>query len=220
MTDHDRVVFLDDPYNDPSKGEHVEFRLLYRGPLRATQRDPQPGSNILTKHWELKHQIRRTFSKQLQHIWRDTPFIAYNQRPDGSKGYHVERLAAKNQIPPWKFVPLVTHELELLCGIEVLLLRLDHPAGPLWAGDVDNRLKTIVDALKMPGANDGYAQLAPEDDENPLYCLLEDDKLIHSAAVETGKLLDGADVSDQAYANVTITVRIRPENLTFNNLGF
>src|SRR5215208_219921 len=94
-----RVVFLEDPYNDPGKGEHVEFRLLYRGPLRATQRDAQPGSGVPTKHWQLKHEMRLVFSKQLQTIWKETPFIANNQKPEGSKPYHIERLVAKNQIP-------------------------------------------------------------------------------------------------------------------------
>jgi hypothetical protein len=221
MIEAHRRVFLDDPYNDPIEGEHVEFRLLYRGPLRATQRDPQPGSNAPTRHWQLKHKMRLAFSRQLRAIWRDTPFLAQNQKPDGSKAYHIERLAANNQVPPWKFVPLVTHELQLLCGIDVVLLRLDHPGGPIWSGDVDNRLKTIVDALKMPGASDGYVQISEGlETDNPLFCLLEDDKLLSSAAVETAKLLDAPDEADQAYANVSITVRIRPENLIMGNIGF
>jgi hypothetical protein len=198
----------------------MEFRLAYRGILRATQRDPQPGTDARTKHWSLKHRMRLDFHNQLKHIWSETRFIAINQKSDGSKAYHIENLAQKNKIPPWSFVPLVTHELELLCGIDVLLLRLDHPSHSLWSGDVDNRVKTIIDALRMPHANDGYADITPEGGQNPLFCLLEDDKLLTRVSVETDKLLDRPSGQDQSYVNVLITVHIRPENLTFGNIGF
>src|SRR6266487_3331215 len=167
----------------------MDFRLAYRGPLKATQGDPRVGSRQSTKHRELKHRMRLDFHAQLRHVWSETRFIDNNQKPDGSKAYHIENLARKNKIPPWSFVPLVTHELELLCGIEVLLLRLDHPSHSLWSGDVDNRLKTIIDALRMPHVNDGYADISPEEGQNPLFCLLEDDKLLTRVSVETDKLL-------------------------------
>jgi hypothetical protein len=48
----------------------MEFRLTYRGLLRATQRDPQPGTDTRTKHWSLKHQMRLDFHNQLKHNGR------------------------------------------------------------------------------------------------------------------------------------------------------
>src|SRR5262249_9803682 len=100
-------------------GGRMEFRLSYRGALRATQLDPKPGTNQRTRHWQLKHEMRLAFHHQLKHIWAETKFIAGNQTPDGSKPYHRQRLAQANKIPPWSFVPLVTAELELLCGVDI-----------------------------------------------------------------------------------------------------
>jgi hypothetical protein len=114
----------------------------------------------------------------------------------------------------------VTHELQLLCGIDVLLLRLDHPSHSLWSGDVDNRLKSIIFALRMPHVNDGYTDIHPVKGQNPLFCLLEDDKLLTRVSVETDKLLERTPAQDQSYAHVMITVNIRPENLTYGNIGF
>lgn len=198
----------------------MEFRLLYDGPVKATQRDPRPGTNQRARHWELKHEMRQCFSDQLQYVWKETPFIAHNQTPKGTKGYHIERLSERYRIPPWSFVPLVTEELQLLCGVDILFLRMDHPADSVWGGDIDNRIKTVIDSLRVPNAQSGYADIVPDKDHNPLYCLLEDDKLLTKVSVETGKLLKCPDGADQSYASLVISVTIRPENLIFGNMGF
>lgn len=52
-------------------------------------------------------------------------------------------------------------------------------------GDIDNRLKTLFDALRLPNQTNelvGYDNPAP--DENPFFCLLEDDSLITHVSVE------------------------------------
>lgn len=222
MSEREKIVLLDDPYNDPSEGEHLEFRLRYEGPLRATQNDPLPGSSQTTKHHQLKHDIRRVFHCQLRDQWRRDPTLHENQSSAGTpKPYHINTLAEANQIAPWKFVPLVTEELELICGIDLLILRKDHRKGRLFGrtGDIDNRVKTILDALRMPNAHDGYHSLIVQDGEDPFFCLLEDDKLVTNLSVESGDLLNAPNDSDLAYAVVSVKVTIRPEKLMFNNIG-
>jgi hypothetical protein len=57
-------------------------------------------------------------------------------------------------------------------------------------GDIDNQVKVIVDALRRPKRDDEMPH--KEDDDitpNPLYCLLEDDKLITGLRVKTDRLL-------------------------------
>jgi integrase len=51
------------------------------------------------------------------------------------------------------------------------------------SGDIDGRLKTIFDALRMPKNLDETARQKPQDDEDPFFCLLEDDKLISEIRV-------------------------------------
>jgi hypothetical protein len=55
-------------------------------------------------------------------------------------------------------------------------------------GDIDNRIKTLFDALHVP-KNCSEVQGAPEDSEKPFYCLLEDDTLITGVQVRTDRLL-------------------------------
>ena len=53
-------------------------------------------------------------------------------------------------------------------------------------GDLDNRIKTLCDALRMPDA-DVEARYPQAQDHT--YCLLESDTLISGLEVETGRLL-------------------------------
>ena len=151
-------------------GDQMEFRLRYSGPLKATQRDPVLGSSQTTRHAGLKKSMRSIFSRQLKRLWETTGFLSQNQDGPGStKPYHIGRLSEKHQLGLWKFVPLVTEYLELITEIDVMLLRLDHPGLSLWSGDMDNRIKTLIDALEMPTSNDDYGSLITTKEQQPLY---------------------------------------------------
>ncbi len=88
-----------------------------------------------------------------------------------------------------RFVPLVTEEMCLSCSLDVLFLRPETPGRLVQSGDIDNRLKTLFDAMRIP-ANMGEAGGPPaEDEENPIFCLLEDDNLISEIRIATDNLL-------------------------------
>jgi hypothetical protein len=71
------------------------------------------------------------------------------------------------------------------------MLRPDAPGSLIKSGDIDGRLKTLFDALRMPGPDENeLAGASPTDDENPLYCLLQDDRLISKVTVQTDLLLE------------------------------
>ncbi len=59
----------------------------------------------------------------------------------------------------------------------------------IQSGDIDARLKTIFDALRLPKNLDEAGGVGPQTDENPFFCLLEDDKLISEIKVTTDSLL-------------------------------
>lgn len=50
------------------------------------------------------------------------------------------------------FIPLVTEELGLRCKLDILFLRPENPGSLFVRGDLDNRLKTLFDGLRI--AND------------------------------------------------------------------
>jgi hypothetical protein len=224
-----RVVLLGSDYGAAAPGDSgMEFRLTYAGPLYATQRDAAPGQK--PKHVENKHNIRVSFHGQLKNLWEFPPLKQVKRPPvivDGSvpefqePAVTPEKIAMKYSIPPFKFVPLVTLELDLLCELEILLLRPDRPGQVYWAGDIDNRLKTLLDALRVPEINEGYDQRHPLPDGGALYCLLEDDKLITKLSVETDRMLEPVGIaSDMANVRLFITVRIRPFDFNLWNMHF
>ena len=91
--------------------------------------------------------------------------------------------------------------------MNVLLLAANLPGDIIrQGGDIDNRLKTLFDALSMP-AN---AQQVPDDpDVEPdkrVFCLLEDDKLVTAVTVANDRLLTAPDGSN----DVLIVLRVHP----------
>jgi hypothetical protein len=196
----------------------MEFRLLYDGPLLATSRTDKRNQH--------KHDVRRVFHKQLRRLWETNPYLKIRaSRVTTAKGgsipettYDLEKIADNFRIGAFRCVPLVTSELELACGLDILFLRYDQPGKTLiQSGDIDNRLKTLLDALRRPQTVE-EACGSPEADENPLFCLLEDDSLITNLAVTTDLLLDpGRDLND---VRLIITVKIRIISVSFHNLDF
>jgi hypothetical protein len=90
-----------------------------------------------------------------------------------------EAVASKYTDHGYRFVPLVTPEWSLLCSLRILFLRRDIPGSVVSAGDLDNRIKTLIDGLRRPlGKNELRGNEAPAEGEDPFYCLLADDKLV------------------------------------------
>jgi hypothetical protein len=57
-------------------------------------------------------------------------------------------------------------------------------------GDIDNRLKVLIDGLKMPTQGQDLGQFTePVQGEDPFYCLPEDDGLTADLRVITDRLL-------------------------------
>jgi len=228
MTSAERVVLKDDDQEADFEGA-MEFRLTYDGPLLAQQRDESWGDSPARA--DNKHFIRQCFHRQLRRLWKVTPFLKSGERSGpgalllagggDEPRYDIETLAARHAAFGFNFVPLISSELDLMCGLDILFLRPDKPQ-LFWAGDIDNRLKILFDALKIPEANEDYAtKRRPTDDETPFFCLLEDDELITKLAVETDKLLDfdGSKTKMNA-VKLTITVRVRPYEPTLGNMQF
>jgi hypothetical protein len=59
----------------------------------------------------------------------------------------------------------------------------------IQGGDIDNRLKTLFDALRMPNNLSETGNQKPDENETPFFVLLEDDSLISELRVVTDQLL-------------------------------
>lgn len=153
----------------------MRFRLLYDGQLK---------SNGDSAH---KHDLRRHFHKQLQVLIERPPFVDFhkNLTAKGSKlvFYKVDQFT---------FVPIVSESVQHTVELDILLLGHGEPGQVITpGGDVDNRLKTLFDAFRMPKDKSELPKgVSPDSDEQPnFYCLLEDDKLVSGLSVKIDRLL-------------------------------
>lgn len=165
----DHFRFADPP---EEKGLEMEFRLIYRGPL------PAQGSG--DSRAPEKQAIRKALHPQLKELWNQ------NQERFGDPAF-----AAKNFDQfGFHFCPVVTKRHVLGCAIDILFLRRDAPGNLVRSGgDIDNRIKVLLDGLRMPQERNELAGAIPSDDEVPFFCLLQDDSLITEIHVTTDRLL-------------------------------
>jgi hypothetical protein len=89
-----------------------------------------------------------------------------------------------------KYVPIVRNSLALTCSLNILFLRKTGD-GALIAegGDLDNRIKTLFDGLRVPKPGEVSPPATPEEADQEVMCLLEDDSLITDFSVTTDRLL-------------------------------
>ena len=197
---------------DPIEQEYnlIEFRLLYSGQLLSSGNEGHPAE---------KHAIRRIFHPQLRRLWAikptlralavNTPLGIYAKAAAIRKAnsldlplpphmeefeqqkfdLSIQSLGKKWARAGYNIVPLVTHSLVLRCSIEILLLRPDEKRFVFEQGDIDGQVRTLIDALRMPDTTDETGQASPTEDEKPLFCLLEDDRLISEVKVTSDQLL-------------------------------
>ncbi len=205
------VILKDDPRL--TFEDCLQFRLTYRGPLL--------GSSEVKTRSDRKHEIRRAFHPQLKRLWNVSSalneWVVTNTKTNITRPMW-ETLAERFQVSGYRFVPIVLHDLDVACGLDILFLR-PHQSGKglIQSGDLDNRLKTLFDALRMPRVGENMGN-TPQDGEDPFFCLLEDDSLIDRVSVTTDHLLDEhAQVWD---VHLVIDVKIQITRVTFANIGF
>ena len=194
------------------------LRLTYEGILLGASRgDPR------ARH---KHELRKCFHRQFKRFWDIHPDLKQSAVQDAknpSQHYILPHyLAEKFARYGYNFVPLVTEEWSLSCSINVLMLRPDMPGTVIKSGDLDNRLKTIFDALRMPSSKDELGGCdVPTEDEKPFYCLLEDDKLVTNVTVEADVLLETvSDPPNQNDTRLVIRIDLKPQRGTMIGLLF
>jgi hypothetical protein len=189
----------------------MRFRLMFEGEIRPRLKAGLPHI----------HQIRQAFHPQLKRLWSHPPLsemqTEWLRAPDPAdisdhKSYRrIETVGGKS------YAPLISHHL----GAELDIIFLRHQAkGQLIGegGDIDNRLKTLFDALRKPSKSEVQTLgQETESDEEPLHCLLRDDALIHRVNVETDRLLKDAPPNALV---VIVNVKVVITRPTFQTLSF
>lgn len=218
---HTEVFKFSDPPDE--KGVEVQFRLIYRGPLH-----PVSSGKGGTRKKE-KHAIRKQFHHQLKELWEQNVFlrklghsVLTVQHGDGPSHTQtqLEILANNWNEFGYRFVPLVSKKFGLACSIDVLFLRRDSPGNLIQssgrgAGDLDNRITTLFDALRKPENAEEIDGFPPEADEDPFYCLMETDRLVTDVSVTTDRLLLPME-SGMGIHDVLLIVFVKTSIVDFN----
>jgi hypothetical protein len=189
------------------------------------------------------HKIRRVLHGQLADYWsRDLrlkdvdatkikPFVKSARfRFDVRQQEHGQRVGSKphdwhgyHEVRGIRFVPLVTRWRYLRCEIAMRIWRYEgdlHTGGLLdHQGDLDGKLKALIDALRMPH-EDRELPADVTHDGNVFFCVLEDDRLVTKIGIETRNILGPRPAkADQTKVDVDIELRIYPVH-TVGNINY
>jgi hypothetical protein len=188
----------------------LQFRLTYRGKLKV--------GNSSTR--EDKQSIRRNFHSQLKCLWGQSPLNEFGFLTDPETIGSDKHVNILSNVGSFQFAPLVSdaHGWNTVANIEILFMRPSEPGNLInHGGDLDNRLKTLFDAMRLPKLEELPDQDAPNSDETPFYVLLKDDALVTSFSVVTDRLLTPTESPNDV--ELTIYVKMSVTRSSFKNIG-
>jgi hypothetical protein len=192
----------------------IKFTLTYQGDLPACTQ-----SKTRTPE---KHAIRAKLHPQLLTLFQSNPLLAKWKERDHTYGAMMLKGAVKNDYDKkvlhpivnvrgtpgnlW-FQPLITKHNGLGCELNIKFMRPGNSRQVYTGGDLDNRLKTLFDGLRMPNDPQEIPQGGWLPSGGAFHCLLEDDCLIVGLSISTEPLLT-AQTDSQAEVRLEIGVRV------------
>ena len=148
----------------------MEFCLHYYGVLKSA--DNASG----------KHAIRKELHAQIKSLCLSTAFeSAFNESKKPEDSLFIEHGSKRYWF-------LISEKLSTILDVHITLFA-PHKIDSIInnGGDIDNRIKTLFDAMRAPSV---ASEIPKNDDfdyqaEGGMYCLLQDDKLINRISVQS-----------------------------------
>lgn len=113
----------------------MQFRLTYDGPL--------PSRGGIAQ----RQRIREHLHPQLAELWGREPLSAHADKMLRLDSNYSVLTMLGGQC----FASIVSEATGLGVELDILLLRRQHPRAPIVVGgDIDNRIKTLLDGLRCP----------------------------------------------------------------------
>lgn len=199
----------------------MKFTVIYEGPLR-------PQKKATRNH---KHSIRQQFHEQLKNLWQLPPLsdlysIAVGthssdlkapfESEGGGSPISTEEATWIKSVDSMHFLPIVSQKSQTVAEVDITWFRNETPGNLLNSGDIDNRLKTICDALQISPHGQMPTPPLLATREDLFYCVVEDDALITGLSVRAERLLRPSN-SDDALLVIEVTTKII--RATYGNLA-
>ncbi len=181
----------------------MRFHLIYSGQLPSSGNKSKPDDarkirdalhcqmEELWKVHRVLHRLRQTAivyrEGDSRMFTNDSPFGVERDVDQYPAREDEVDLTTPIDIDGQEFVPLIRKSLDLNCSLSISFLRQEDPGElVLQGGDLDGRIKTLLDALTMPKPEN--AVRFPQSQKRT-YCLMESDSLVYNFEVDTGRLL-------------------------------
>jgi hypothetical protein len=196
--------------------EMLRFSLKYEGELKST-------TDRRTRVAD-KNRLRWHFSDQLEALLCRGDFSRIqtrNREPDNETGNGITLDLSKiggGEIKGVYYIPVIDRTFIAVCSLAIRLDRSERP-GSLFEhgndgdGDLDNRLKTLLDALRVPHNENEARQHETEPNKRTCVCLFEDDSMVTALNIETRPSLRPL---PRGHVELTIDVEIRTHDLIFD----
>jgi hypothetical protein len=191
-------------------GDAVELHLTYKGPL--------PSTKDRRKRALARTEIRCQLSTQLEQCWKTTPILRDSLsllEPATVKGDRM--VIISGLLGPWvvrfagvEFIPLVIRPKGMSCHLNIKLLCPQGPGAIVHGGDIDNRLKTLFDGLRMPHKDEEVGNIPTG---HRIFSLLEDDALITKLSVRAAKLLDPIEPGKESHVRLEMEVITKTDEI-------
>lgn len=192
-----------------NKHEQVElmrpFTLMYEGPLLASGNDPAHQSESKLRNiWTL----RQCFEPQIERIYETAPQLRGIGNPNARAAAMHARLAIERK--GFKFCAIVRPTMGLGCELDIRS-HVNHEPGSVItrAGDLDNRLKTVFDALRIPKDNEFRGHTIDQPADHAFPCLLEDDAAITKVCIASERwLAAGNRAENEVHLDIVVKITI------------
>jgi hypothetical protein len=189
----------------------MKFKLLYYGELMT---NPKNRSHHVSE-------IRMALHHQLKSLMGHSPWknLADHMVPNPTKAPVLTK-----SVGGCVFNPIISDKLNMFVELDIQML---HPEKIGFArADIDNRAKTLLDALRCPQNPHECGENIPKN-IGPIYTLLDDDHLVSKLSINTSHLLSAENVFSHGPADededkifLMINVSVRISEGTLDNLPF
>ncbi len=146
--------------------------------------------------------MRRSFDQQLSKLWGREPFSILKKWEDSDFAANAPDFRVK--LADQTFLPLYGRTIGVGAELDITLLTgMPEQKAVFEAGDLDNRIKRIVDGLSAPTQK---GELLPNlESGSRWHCLLENDNAVAGLSAKLGVYLASNDPSE-SFA----IIRVRP----------